>query len=277
MISEDGSPHGPKCFVLWNPPLTHMDAKKVSVVHMTPWAKGSRIVRQSCSTIIAGSRTSQDLMRRPRTGATRQRRGASPAASWWTSRTRQGPSCVPASASPSALRSHFTVFMARTAPEVGRGHAWAANPGRAMRRCACCIPRRQAQAELHRIAAREANQARSGASQINPAAGFTAADMLAAAKVCVWVVHWLLLRRQWLQGSRKAGRVGSLSQAPDAAIYSAQVGRRRGEVDKEVADVLRYVVSPFTKEEVARRRQVSRTYAEDANQNYAACPKIMHR
>ena len=29
VISEDGSPHGPKCFVLWNPPLTHMDAKKV--------------------------------------------------------------------------------------------------------------------------------------------------------------------------------------------------------------------------------------------------------
>ena len=22
VISEDGSPHGPKCFVLWNPPLT---------------------------------------------------------------------------------------------------------------------------------------------------------------------------------------------------------------------------------------------------------------
>ena len=38
--------------------------------------------------------------------------------------------------------------------------------------------------ELHPIAAREANQARSGASQINPAAGFSAADMLAAAKVC---------------------------------------------------------------------------------------------
>ena len=40
--------------------------------------------------------------------------------------------------------------------------------------------------EMHRIAAREANQARSGASQINPAAGFTAADMLAAAKVRTW-------------------------------------------------------------------------------------------
>jgi len=33
-------------------------------------------------------------------------------------------------------------------------------------------------------------------------------------------------------------------------------------VDKEVADVLRYVVSPFTKEEVARRRQVSHTHAK---------------
>ena len=22
VVSEDGSPHGPKCFVLWNPPLT---------------------------------------------------------------------------------------------------------------------------------------------------------------------------------------------------------------------------------------------------------------
>ena len=31
MVSEDGSPHGPKCFVLWNPPLTHMDAKKVDL------------------------------------------------------------------------------------------------------------------------------------------------------------------------------------------------------------------------------------------------------
>ncbi len=54
-------------------------------------------------------------------------------------------------------------------------------------RCLC----RQAQAELHRIAAREANQARSGASQMNAAAGFTEADMLAAAKVCVRVADWL--------------------------------------------------------------------------------------
>lgn len=22
VVSDDGSPHGPKCFVLWNPPLT---------------------------------------------------------------------------------------------------------------------------------------------------------------------------------------------------------------------------------------------------------------
>jgi hypothetical protein len=43
--------------------------------------------------------------------------------------------------------------------------------------------------EMHRIAAREANQARSGASQINAAAGFTAADMLAAAKVCTMPCH----------------------------------------------------------------------------------------
>ncbi len=37
VISEDGSPHGPKCFVLWNPPLTHMDAKKVSWAQACEW------------------------------------------------------------------------------------------------------------------------------------------------------------------------------------------------------------------------------------------------
>ena len=53
---------------------------------------------------------------------------------------------------------------------------------------------RKAQVELLRIAAREANQARSGASQISPATGFTAADMLAAAKVCRAVLcPWLLV------------------------------------------------------------------------------------
>lgn len=28
VVSEDGSPHGPKCFVLWNPPLTKSMKKK---------------------------------------------------------------------------------------------------------------------------------------------------------------------------------------------------------------------------------------------------------
>ena len=57
--------------------------------------------------------------------------------------------------------------------------------------------RRKAQVELHRIAAREANQARSGASQINVAAGFTAADMLAAAKVRVWLAIGMLPGCTW--------------------------------------------------------------------------------
>ena len=38
-------------------------------------------------------------------------------------------------------------------------------------------------------------------------------------------------------------------------------------MDKEVADVLRYVISPFTKEEVARRRQVSRTHVKRSQES----------
>jgi len=30
VVSEDGSPHGPKCFVLWNPPLTDPAAKRAA-------------------------------------------------------------------------------------------------------------------------------------------------------------------------------------------------------------------------------------------------------
>ena len=52
------------------------------------------------------------------------------------------------------------------------------------------------------------------------------------------------------------------------------MGRRRGEVEKEVTDALRYVVSPFTKEEAARRRQVCRSAC---NSNRMSHLLLMHQ
>ena len=62
------------------------------------------------------------------------------------------------------------------------------------------------------------------------------------------------------------------------------MGRRRGEVEKEVTDALRYVVNPFTKDEAARRRQVSCRVAawlisqlrvvQQVRSSFAACESV---
>jgi hypothetical protein len=59
------------------------------------------------------------------------------------------------------------------------------------------------------------------------------------------------------------------------ASASLQVGRRRGEVEKEVNEALRYVVSPFTKEEAARRRRVSPNCTSLNYELTAACTVII--
>lgn len=41
VVSEDGSPHGPKCFVLWNPPLTHPGKKGAQRRSGVPSAPGT--------------------------------------------------------------------------------------------------------------------------------------------------------------------------------------------------------------------------------------------
>ena len=55
---------------------------------------------------------------------------------------------------------------------------------------------------------------------------------------------------------------GMSSRSVPIDEHMLQVGRRRGEVEKEVEGALRYVVSPFTKEEAARRRRVCRAASD---------------